>query len=68
MDDLKVEPGKWVPCRIESHGKAAVIALDGHPIYRQEVDAPGRNGFGLYVQGRDAELRVKDLKLEIMPK
>lgn len=66
--DAVIEAGKWVAFRVESHGKNAAVELNGRPVFRLEIASPTRNGFGLYVQGKDAELRVKDLKLEIAPK
>ena len=59
-----IEPGKWVACRILSQEKNVIITLDDREVFRLEMTSPARSGFGFYVQGKDAELRVRDLHLK----
>ncbi len=62
-----IVPGQWVECRIESHGRDVAISLGGQPAFHLNDTPAGRNGFALYLRGGGAELRMKDVKLEITP-
>ena len=63
-----VPANQWVPCRIVSNGREVTISLGGQTAFHL-IDTPaGRNAFAFYLQGKNAELRVKDLKLEIPAK
>jgi putative heme-binding domain-containing protein len=62
---VAIEPGKWVKLWIASKGEEITLGVD----YGQWSFGPlpanqERNGFAFYLQGADAELRIKDLKLE----
>ncbi|MDR3403072.1 MAG: DUF1080 domain-containing protein [Chthoniobacter sp.] len=58
---------QWIECRIESHGREVKISLGGQPAFHFNDAPAGRNGFALYLRGGGAELRMKDVKLEITP-
>jgi putative heme-binding domain-containing protein len=65
---VPVPANQWVNCRIVSNGREITVSLGGQTAFHQ-IDTPaGRNAFAFYLRGKDAELRVKDLKLEIPAK
>ncbi len=58
----------WHACEITVAGPNARIVLDGAVVFDHR-DFPGgpRHAIGFYVLGQGAELRVKDLKLDVLP-
>lgn len=63
-----VEPGKWIACEIESRGAKVTVKLDGKAAFEFSPPDPAmRTVPALYVFGKDAELAIKDLKIEIAP-
>ena len=63
---VTVAPGVWVLCEIVVKGGALTVALDGKKAFQfQAPPSVARHGFALYVLGKDAELRMKNAKLEI---
>lgn len=63
-----VPANQWVACRIVSNGREVTISLGGQSAFHL-IDTPaGRNAFAFYLKGKNAELRVKDLKLEVESK
>ena len=65
---VAVPSNQWVTCRIVSNGRDVAISLGDQSAFHL-IDTPaGRNAFAFYVKGKNAELRVKDLKLEIPAK
>jgi hypothetical protein len=69
---------EWMEVRIESHdGKlsGSIGAWDFmmakpplHPEPAGAKSKPVRSGFAFYLRGKDAELQIKDVKLEVAPK
>ena len=63
-----IEAGKWIACEIESRGpKISVRLAGGNPVEISAPDAAMRTVPAFYVFGEDAELAVKDLKIETTP-
>jgi len=63
-----IAANQWVTCHVSSRGREIEVSLNGQPAFHL-IDTPaGRNAFGFYLRGKDAELRVKDLKLEVPAK
>jgi putative heme-binding domain-containing protein len=64
--DVTVAPGAWVTCEIVAKGGAFKVTLDGKPAFQFQAPlATARHAFALYVLGKDAELRMKNAKIEI---
>lgn len=65
---IAVPSNQWVTCHIVSNGRDVTISLGDQTAFHL-IDTPaGRNAFAFYLRGKDAELRVKDVKLEIPEK
>lgn len=63
--NLKVAPGEWTLCEIEAKGPQFTVSLNGKVAFRHtDLPRPGRNGFAFYLAGKDAEFRVKDMRIE----
>ena len=62
---LTIEAAGWVKCEIVVSGGEVRVALNGQ--LAVEVTAAARTVPGFYVFGEGAELRVKDVKLEVAP-
>ena len=56
-------PGEWVKFTFDSRGKDLNGTL-GRLTFGAGTSSAQRNGFAFYLRGKDAELRIKDLKLE----
>lgn len=65
---VPVPANQWTTCRIVSNGREVTIALGGQTAFHLTDTPSGRNAFAFYLQGKNAELRVKELKLEIESK
>ena len=60
-----IEPGRWAQCRIVSKDGEITVGINyGQWSFGPTIARPERNGFAFFVRGADAELRIKDLKLE----
>jgi hypothetical protein len=57
---------EWNACEVRVTGSNARIVLNGK-VALELTNTPGssRNGFGIYLRGRNAELRMKDPKIEV---
>ncbi|WP_165920155.1 family 16 glycoside hydrolase [Chthoniobacter flavus] len=65
---VALPPNQWTTCRIVSNGRDVAVTLGNQPAFHL-IDTPaGRNAFAFYLRGKNAELRVKDVKLEIPEK
>ncbi|HEY3901624.1 MAG TPA: family 16 glycoside hydrolase [Chthoniobacter sp.] len=73
----KVTSGEWVKVSITSHGGNVTGTVGpwdfvmAKPPEHSGQSAPSldvRSGFAFYLRGKDAELQVKDVKLEVAPK
>jgi hypothetical protein len=61
-----LQSGKWTKLEIVSTRDDFKLSIDGNTVFSGSAKLkPNRNGFAFYVLGDDAELRVKDLKLDI---
>jgi putative heme-binding domain-containing protein len=69
----KIAPDEWLPVRIHAQGghlSGSVGPWDfitGTPATATKA-APTRSGFAFYLRGKDSELRVRNVKLEITAK
>jgi len=59
-------PNGWNACEVRVAGSKARIVLNGTVAF-DLTNTPGsrRNGLGIYLRGRNAELRIKDPKIEV---
>ncbi len=63
-----IESGKWIACEIESRGAKVIVKFDGRKAFDFSMpDTAARTVPAIYVFGEDAELAVKDLRIEIAP-
>jgi putative heme-binding domain-containing protein len=60
-------PNEWLEVSIHSTG-GEISGTVGHQSFSIGKLPAGRNGFALYLRGKDAELRMKDVKLEVTAK
>jgi hypothetical protein len=75
-----ISPGEWVKVSVSARGGELTGTVGpwgfvmARPPERKEPAGPlaesagVRSGFAFYLRGKDAGLRVKDVKLEIAPK
>jgi putative heme-binding domain-containing protein len=64
-----VPNGQWTRIEIVSTAHDFGVSFDGKlAFFGGPKVSPNRNGFAFYVLGEDTELRVKDLKLEVVGK
>jgi putative heme-binding domain-containing protein len=58
--------GAWITCEIVAQGQSVKVTLNGSPAFDLS-HSPGasRTVFAFQVSGKDAELRIKDLRLEL---
>jgi len=62
---LQVRPGEWTRCEIVAKGAQFTVSFNGKVAFQHtDPQRTQRNGFGFYLAGKDAEFRVKDMKLE----
>jgi hypothetical protein len=61
--------GEWITCEIVAKGPSVKVTLNGAPAFDLS-HSPGapRTVFAFQVAGKDAEIRIKDLKLELATK
>jgi putative heme-binding domain-containing protein len=73
----KIAPGEWVKVSITSHGGDVTGSVGAWDFVMAKPPEHGgqaatsndvRSGFAFYLRGKDAELQVKDVKLEVAPR